>query len=102
MRPFKATMTGDYYIFVYTDPRIRDRNGNCQRFHEGLGLGIPKDVHLFEVARPEVADRAHAIRAAGMAPNFQVLLLGLSKGAALEVVAALRRHDESDERSAAE
>jgi hypothetical protein len=70
---------GDYYVYVYIDPR------NHEEFYFGKGKGSRKDSHLHDGSDSEKTRRISAIQKAGLQPIIRVIARELSEHEALLV-----------------
>ncbi|MBE2274655.1 MAG: GIY-YIG nuclease family protein [Flavobacteriales bacterium] len=67
------TDKGDYYVYVYIDPR------NYEEFYYGKGKGNRKDAHLNDESDSEKARRIKDIQKAGLKPIIRVIVKDLTE-----------------------
>jgi hypothetical protein len=67
------TDKGDYYVYVYIDPR------NYEEFYYGKGKGNRKDAHLIDGSDSEKAKRIKDIQKAGLKPIIRVIVKDLTE-----------------------
>jgi hypothetical protein len=64
---------GDYYVYVYIDPR------NYEEFYYGKGKDRRKDAHLKDTSDSEKVKRIEAIKREGLEPIIRVIARGLEE-----------------------
>lgn len=70
---------GNYYVYVYIDPR------NYEEFYYGKGCGSRKDAHLSDQSDSAKAKRIQEIKKEGLEPIIRVIARGLTGEEALLV-----------------
>ncbi len=70
---------GDYYVYVYIDPR------NFEEFYYGKGCGSRKNAHLSDQSKSAKSDRIQEIQKEGLQPIIRVIARGLIEAEALLV-----------------